>query len=151
MNIFAKNAQALAVAASQIFVTEATGVANNPKIVQYAIDCGFKDYKSDDIAWCSLFMCWIAKQLGLTHTNSLMARSWLTYGDKVMTEPSVGDIVVLWRGSPDSITGHVGLFLNEITRADGKTYLRIIGGNQSDSVKISEYPKEQLLDYRRWV
>lgn len=150
MNIFTRNSQALAVALSQIFVTEATGVANNPKILQYAFDCGFKDYKADEIGWCSLFMCWLATQIGLTHTHSLSARSWLKFGEKVLTEPSVGDIVVLWREQPDSIYGHVGLFLNEVERADGKTYIRVLGGNQSDQVKISEYPKEQLLDYRRW-
>ena len=149
MNIFPKNSQALAVALSQIFVSEATGTSNNPKILQYAIDCGFQHYKSDDIGWCSLFLNWVAKEIGSQGTSSLMARSWLAFGVKV-TEPAVGDIAVLWRISPAALTGHVGLFLNEVER-NGKIYLRILGGNQGDQVKISEFPKEQLLQFRRWV
>ena len=150
MNIFPKNSQALAVALSQIYVAEVPGAQSNPQILKYAIDYGITWYTHDEIGWCSLFLNWVAKQIGSTGTGSLLARSWLNFGDKVITEPSVGDIAVFWRDSPDGTQGHVGLYLNEVNR-DGKIYLRVIGGNQSDQVKISEFPKWKLLDFRRWV
>ncbi|MCB1713295.1 MAG: hypothetical protein KDH96_12745, partial [Candidatus Riesia sp.] len=61
-----------------------------------------------------------------------------------VTEPKIGDIVVFWRGTRDGWQGHVAFYIRE--DADG---IFVLGGNQSNQVCIAEYPKNQLLGYRR--
>lgn len=148
MNIFKNNANLVAVAISQVFVHDTPGAYNNPTIMQYAADLGFHSYVNDDIAWCALFMNWILFKCGLKGTGSLSARSFLGIGVELHTPPEVGDIAVFWRGSPDSPYGHVTLYLNSILR-DGVMFYRVLGGNQSDQVKISEMPAAQLIQFRR--
>lgn len=145
-----KNADAIAVANSQIFVHDQIGANNNSVILQYAKDCGFAGYLNDDIAWCALFMNWVLLQINIKGTQSLAARSFLTFGTDVVGEPVVGDIAVFWRDSIDSAHGHVTFFLNSVMR-DNVKYLRVLGGNQGDQVRISEFPASQLLQFRRII
>jgi len=102
---------------------------------------------NDEIAWCSAYVNGIAKEAGFEHFpdrhGSALAREWLTKGIEVQT-PELGDVVVLWRGSKTAITGHVGFFIRE-----NKTHVFLLGGNQSDSVNITAFPKERILGYRR--
>ena len=97
----------------------------------------------DDTAWCSLFANWVCAHVACTRSHSLVARDWMRVGEEIK-HPLKGDVVVFWRGSPDSWRGHVG-FLHDI---DGD-FVYTLGGNQSNRVKISAYPKHQLLGYRR--
>lgn len=148
MLIFRKNAEAVAVAISQIYTHDVMGPESNPSILRYAAEAGFPDYKNDDTSWCALFMNWVMRQINIPGTGSLAARSFLDFGLPVISERTVGDIAVFWRVSPASWQGHVGLYLNSVER-DGKEWLRILGGNQGDQVKVSEFPATQLLTYRR--
>lgn len=118
------------------------GKASNSRVLEYFHDIGQKWVTDDDTAWCAAFVNWVLLKAGLPTTGSLLARSFLTYGSKT-TVPQVGDIVVFWRISPSSIYGHVGFFIKEV---DGKVY--VLGGNQNDSVNITAFPKNQVLDYR---
>jgi len=63
----------------------------------------------------------------------------------------VGDVVVLKRGKGDQpgpevieAPGHVGFYAG---RFDG--FIEVLGGNQSDTVKVSRYPSKSLLAVRR--
>jgi len=96
-----------------------------------------------DMAWCSIFINYMAKDCGYEHTNSTLARSWLDVGIPTHS-PNIGDVVVFWRKQKDSKWGHVGIYIRE----DDK-YIYVLGGNQSNGVNIKPYPKYRLLGYRR--
>jgi len=125
-------------------VKESKGKANNPRILKYAEDIGFKNYKGDDQAWCSLFMNWCAHKAGLERSYSLKARSWLDVGIEI-TDPEPGDVVIFWRESPKSWKGHVGMF--DGFRRNGSIYC--LGGNQGNQVSKSAQSADRLLGFRR--
>jgi uncharacterized protein (TIGR02594 family) len=120
-----------------------TGKLNNQIIVDMFAAIGHKWVQNDDVPWCSAFINYCAMKAGLQYTKSLAARSWLKAGTFVDV-PQMGDIVVLWRISKDSEFGHVGIFINEYG-----DYVNVLGGNQSGMVRISQYEKSRILDYRR--
>ncbi len=132
------------IATKEIGIKEEKGDGINPRILQYAKDSGFNNYKSDESAWCSLFVNWCAEQAELERSYSLGARSWLRVGIPV-TNPEPGDIVIFWREDPKSWKGHVAIF-NGYSR-NGRIYC--LGGNQGNQVSISARSEERLLGFRR--
>lgn len=133
---------------------EIQGFRDNPEILKYFIALGFDaSWIKDETSWCAAFVNWVLKQANLPYQNKLNARSFLEIGTPV-TVPQLGDVVVFWRGlHKDEFIGdtklkkgHVGFFIRE---HDGFIY--VLGGNQSNQVKISPYPKYKLLGYRRMV
>ena len=132
----------LNVALTQYGIKEIVGEENNPEVVKYFESVGFGSL-GDETAWCSAFMNWIALEAGLEISGKLTARSWLAMGDTI-EDPQPGDVVILWRESPSSWKGHVGLYINE-----DDNFIYILGGNQSNQVRISPYKKSRLLGYRR--
>ena len=135
----------LSIAAAEIGVKEITGKNANKQILNYAKECGFKDYVSDETAWCSLFVNWVAHKAGMKRSNSLAARSWLNAGMPV-ENPEPGDIVIFWREKIESWQGHVGIFVG--FSSDGSR-IYSLGGNQGNQVSITAYPRNQLLGFRR--
>ncbi|MGG8496197.1 TIGR02594 family protein [Tenacibaculum sp. TC6] len=134
----------ISVALSQYGVKEVQGSKDHPQIVNYFTSLGFDASKfKDETAWCSAFANWVAQQAGYEKSNQLTARSWLKVGTSTVN-PQQGDIVVLWRESPDSWKGHVGFLIKE-----SKRYVYLLGGNQGNSVSIKAYPKNRVLDYRK--
>jgi uncharacterized protein (TIGR02594 family) len=119
------------------------GAKHNPQIVKMFAEAGHAWVKDDETPWCAAFVGAVLGQAGLRGSGKLDARSYLTWGEKV-TEPELGDIVVLWRGSPDGWQGHVGFYAG--MRGD---YVLILGGNQGNAVSIEPYAKSRLLGYRR--
>ncbi|NNF33261.1 MAG: TIGR02594 family protein [Saprospiraceae bacterium] len=132
------------IAAGEIGTKEIKGHEHNPRILEYQEMTGL-DFGNDDIAWCSIFANWCALQAGLPQSHQSLARSWLKVGRKT-SFPVPGDVVVLWRVSPDSWQGHVGFFMG--FSHDGKSVF-ILGGNQNDEVNIRKYDIERVLQYRR--
>jgi uncharacterized protein (TIGR02594 family) len=94
------------------------------------------------VAWCAAFVNSIEKSSGRSGTSSLAARSFLNYGQPTAS-PTSGDIVVLSRGS-DPSKGHVGFFAGY----DKDGNVKVLGGNQDDSVSIKSYPKGNVLGFR---
>lgn len=133
----------LELALSQIGVKEIVGKKHNPIILNYAKEIGHKWVITDETAWCSIFVNWIAKMSDLPSSNKLNARSWLTVGNEVL-EPKLGDVVVFWRENKESWKGHVGFYISETN-----THIYVLGGNQKNSVCIMAYPKYRLIQYRR--
>lgn len=131
------------IALGEYGVYEIAGTVNSPRIMKYSHDIGLTWVKDDETAWCALFVNWCLMTAGKPNTKAANARSFLTYGVSTKT-PVLGDIVVLWRESINSAFGHVGFFIH-----DTENYIYILGGNQSDSVNITRFPKTQLLDYRQ--
>jgi len=109
--------------------------------------------QDDEVPWCSAFVNFVAKLLRLPRSKSLRARSWLEIGKGIpLNEAKVGfDVVVLKRGKgeqpgPEVIEapGHVGFYAGQFG-----DFIEVLGGNQSDTVKVSRYPADRLLGVRR--
>ncbi|CAA0254859.1 TIGR02594 family protein [Tenacibaculum maritimum] len=136
--------KAIELALTQVGVKEIVGRKDNPQVLKYFDEIGYDGVKlKDETAWCSAFANWVCKKVGLPYTGKLNARSWLKVGRRV-SEPKLGDIVVFWRESRSSWKGHVAFFVRET-----KNWVYVLGGNQNNQVKISAYPKNRLLQYRR--
>jgi uncharacterized protein (TIGR02594 family) len=78
---------------------------------------------------------------GFTGTNSALARSWLKWG-RSLPGFKRGAIVVFLRGSNPN-QGHVAFALNDLD-----DQIEVVGGNQSDAVTRTLYPKSKILGYR---
>lgn len=124
-------------------IKEIVGERHNPFIIKLFKDIGHSWVTNDETAWCSASHCWIHKQLGYQHTGKLNARSWEHFGEK-LSIPVIGCTVVLWRISPSSGYGHVGIFIKE-----DENYIWILGGNQNNEYNISKFSKSNLLSYRQ--
>lgn len=132
-------------------IQEVGGQVDNPQIMaMLKLDNSWPE--NDEVPWCSAFanyICWLAR---LPRSKDLRARSWLTIGKGITLDQAVpGDIIVLQRGSgeqpgPEVIDapGHVGFYAGR-----SGELIEVLGGNQSDTVKISRYPKAKLLGVRR--
>ena len=117
--------------------------AQNSMITQFLADGGV-NLDPSETAWCAGFMNSVLAQNGIDGTKSLQARSFLKWGEPVAS-PQEGDVVVISRGLRDGWQGHVGIFQG----FDAKGNIRILGGNQGNSVSIASYPADRLLGYRR--
>lgn len=122
-------------------VKEVPGTESNPRIVLYH-STTHGGPAPDRVPWCSSFVNYCVEQAGLAGTDSKWAKSWHEsgWGRNVSEEPEEGDIAVFERregsaqGAPRG--GHVGFWLGEQAGQ-----IRLLGGNQSDRVRISTYPK----------
>ncbi len=140
------HAKVLEIAQTQMGVKELVNGSNKQIETYHKFATKNNDKGQDDsVPWCSSFMCYVFESAGLPSTNSMSARSWLTYGRETMT-PIKGDIVVFWRGSKAGWQGHVGLFAGFTPSGD----ILVRGGNQSDMVCEKPYLKEQLLGFRTY-
>lgn len=91
--------------------------------------------------WCAAFINGILKHSGHKTSGSNLASSFRHYGMPVR-KPSQGDIVVMRR--------HVGIFVGYVNR-NGRRYVAVLGGNQSNKVQVSYYPASKVVTYRRPV
>lgn len=105
-----------------------------------------KSINPQKTAWCAAFANSILKNSGRPGTNSLMARSFLKYGSPTQ-QPTEGDIAVFSRGK-SPVHGHVGFYMGTVNKG-GKDYIKVLGGNQGNSVSIKTYPVDRLLGFRR--
>lgn len=129
------------IANEEIGTKEIKGAKDNPDIVQYFDDVGHDWVKDDETAWCAAFVGSCLEKSGITSTRALNARSYLKWGISI-DHPVSGCIVVFKRGN-SSWQGHVAFYVSET-----KTHIKVLGGNQSNQVKISSYRKSSLLGYR---
>lgn len=120
---------------------EVSGAGSNARIAGFFKDAGHPEIASDDVAWCAAFVGACLVRAGSRGTGSLLARSYLAWGQP-LDAFRLGAIAVLSRGS-DPNAGHVGFLVGE-TR-DG---IRLLGGNQNNAVTIEEFPKSRLLGLR---
>lgn len=129
-----------AIAQGELGVTEIPGPSNEPRIVKYHASTTLRATQ-DYVPWCSAFANWCIQRAGLKGTGLANARSWLKWG-KALDDPVEGCIVIFKRGTnPQS--GHVAFFVGQ----DGN-YVRVLGGNQGDMVKVSRFPVADVIGYR---
>lgn len=131
-------------------VQEIPGSAQNERILEYlrSTTVDHELAKEDETPWCSAFANWCVTQAKYKGTSSAWAKSWLTWGKAADPKGELrqGSIVVLTRGTEN---GHVA-FLDKVERdaSGAPTKFHLLGGNQSDRVKISSYPASLLLGIR---
>lgn len=144
----------LNVAESQLGVKEITGERHNPIVLEYHRTTTLSERAAgkDETPWCSSFVNWCLIKAGYKGTNNALARSWLQWGIELL-EPQEGCITVIRRKQhgPDAATGsrrgfHVGFYVGHSPHS-----IRLLGGNQRDQVKLSNYPlKVYELRGFRW-
>jgi uncharacterized protein (TIGR02594 family) len=114
-------------------IEEIPGPKDNPRIVQYHQATTLKA-TDDETPWCSSFVNWCLEQAGIKGTRDARAISWRDWG-RELDEPRHGCIAVF--------PHHVGFYAE-----DNGDYIRVLGGNQSDAVTISNYAGDAVLTYR---
>lgn len=127
----------LTVALRELGTKEYVGIADNPRVVEYH-SATTLHATDDEVPWCSSFVNWVMKQVGIKGTGSAAARSWLNWGVPI-DKPVYGCVVILTRTGG----GHVGFFIAE---EDGIT--KLLGGNQGDAVNVRNYPTSRVIGYR---
>jgi uncharacterized protein (TIGR02594 family) len=145
------NAHWMAVAMKEIGQKEIPGAHNNPRILEYHATTTLKA-ATDEISWCSSFVNWCLLQVKIAGTNSAAAISWLDWGHEATAGEvaSGGAIAIIYNAEAAntslSVSGnHVGFLVKETAG-----HYILVGGNQSNQVKISSYPKSswRLKGYR---
>lgn len=149
------------IAKGEIGVLERLGEENNPRILEYLAtthrshggNIGTWGASRDSTPWCSAFVNWCLIEAGCqVTTNDARAVSWLDWGFEI-EEPEQGCIAVIRRKAPaghDPATGsssgnHVAFYDKTVPRRG----IRLLGGNQRNSVRFSTYGNQYyVLSYR---
>lgn len=128
----------LAIARKEVGTSEIFGTRHNPRILEYhaKTKLGARD---DETAWCASFVCWCLEEAGVKSTQSAWAKDFMNWG-KAISELRLGAICVLSRGDN---SGHVAF----LERWDDER-LWLLGGNQSNGVNITSFPRSRLLGVR---
>jgi uncharacterized protein (TIGR02594 family) len=130
------------IAKGEIGEKEIPGPRDNPDIVRYWKAVNNLKVSDDETPWCAAFVNWVLLEAGLRGTGRADARSFMKWG-KPTKNPKPGDIVVFWRGKKSGWQGHVGFFV-----ARKGDFIEVLGGNQSNQVKVSTYGDSKLLGFR---
>lgn len=109
---------------------------------QFILDCfKYTGYKAhhDEVPWCAAFVCRMLEETHNKSTKSAAAASYENFG--LASELKPGCIIVFkWPGG-----GHHVTFCHHIVDS---THVACIGGNQSDMVKISVFPRHSIVATR---
>ncbi|MBZ5617606.1 MAG: TIGR02594 family protein [Acidobacteriia bacterium] len=123
---------------------------DNKRIVEYHSTTTLKA-TDDETPWCSSFVNWVMIKSGHSGTNSAAAKSWLKWGSE-LSNPSEGAVTVIKRkgASSDKATGSATGFHVAFYISPTKDTIRLLGGNQSDQVKYSNFnlAKYEVKGYR---
>lgn len=116
---------------------EWTENGSNPNVLQTYRVCGL-NYTSDSTPWCAGFVSWALETAGIQNPRTLGSQVFRNYGAEVdwrtWEEVRPNDIVVFKSRSRSG--GHVGFFRGYNPNTNR---VAILGGNQSDKVKISNF------------
>lgn len=126
----------MSIAQGEVGTKEIVGAKHNPKVIEYHSTTG--KFKDDETPWCSSFVNWVMKKAGKPITGNAMAMSWAKYGKK-LDKPALGSIVVFSYGGGK---GHVGFVVGK-----QGSKLQVLGGNQSNMVKVSSFGTSQVAAY----
>jgi len=120
---------------------ELAGDADNPAILGYARRIGHPEVGHDEVAWCAAFVGACLEDAGTLSTRSMLARSYLEWGE-ALGEPRLGAVTVLSRAG-DPALGHVGFLVGWTERL-----VLLLGGNQGNCVSVAEFPRARVLAFR---
>lgn len=133
----------IAEAFERMGVIEQPGTKHHPLILWFHQQTSLKA-TTDEVPWCSAFACAVMEMAGHKSPRSAAARDWLKWGMK-LDQPAYGCIVVFDRSDPSNKNAaHVAFYMGIKTPPN----LSVLGGNQSNSVRISPYPESDVIGYR---
>lgn len=128
------------VALEELGVHEIAGLVNTERILEYHSHTLLRA-TTDEVPWCSAFLCFCIDKTGRTSTKSAAALSWRAFGLTALL--GYGVIVVLSRGIVGSGAAHVGFCVDY-----NDTHVWLLCGNQGDAVRIAKFPRVRILDVR---
>jgi uncharacterized protein (TIGR02594 family) len=130
-----------------IGLREVPGHVNNPQIMaMLQLDQSWPD--SDEVAWCSAYVNYVAWLAGYERSKSLRARSWMLVGLE-SPYPQRGDGVVLRQNLSDpgkevvEYPGHAG-FLDRIVLK-----YWVLAGNQNNEICVAPFDPRLVISVRR--
>lgn len=131
---------------------EVKGTKHNPAIVQMLDEMGkFSNeakawWRDDETPWCGLFVGYVLGKSGRYVVKEwYRAKEWLSPQLTTLHKPAYGCLAILDRVGG----GHVGFVVGR----DAKGNIMILGGNQSDMVRIDAFAPSRITGYRwpsRW-
>ena len=129
----------LTIAEKELGVKEIKGSSHNPRIIEYHSKTG--GFTTDEVPWCASFMVWVFKQAGYSTSGlNAAARSFAKSSAlSRLDKPYYGSVIVFKYNNNTSWSGHVGIVVDIV---NGK--YKVLGGNQSDSVKYSYFGKSKV-------
>jgi hypothetical protein len=136
-----------------------TETGANPNIIETFKVAGKNNTSDKGIgnSWCASFVSYVLNRAGLPYLKTRSSQAYKKYGTEVpLNDPTKWrkwDLVILQNKS-DPDTGHITFLYDGITTS--KEGVAGLGGNQSNTVKISLYPYNdelRLVAIRRgkWV
>lgn len=129
------------VAFGELGVREAPGGARNPRVIEYLMSTTLANAAvlPDETDWCAAFVAWCLDRAGIENIHSALVSPWMRWG-RPLPVPRRGCLAIFrWEDGGSHLTFYLG-----------EVGARIIalGGNQSDAVWISSYPRERAVGYR---
>lgn len=126
----------LIVAEREMGIHEVVGVKHNKRILEYHAATDLHA-STDEVPWCSSFENFVMKAAGIKGTKSAAAASWLKWGKP--TKYRYGCVCVFERTGGNHVANAVAI---------DDTHIAILGGNQSDSVRVSLHSRDGLIGMR---
>lgn len=117
-------------------VREIPGKTHNPRVLYYHSFTRLRA-KTDEVPWCSAFVCAAFENVDIASTRSAAAKSWVTWGQPCDLKD--GAVIFFPKSDPDAGgTGHVALYYQG----------RALGGNQGNRVSLAD--KDMSRAVARW-
>lgn len=127
------------VAYSEIGQTAIPGTQDNPRIAEYFRAVVNSDQLRDDLNdWSSAFVEWSLNAAGIEGPKSLWPLAWKNWGREI-TQPEPGCVVMFSFPNVQRVAFYI---------EDDGDFIKVLGGNQNDSVNVSRYPKSAVVAYR---
>ena len=120
-----------------------SGEDANENILHFLRATSYPVGTSDEVPWCSAFLCYLFAKIGRPTPANASAISWAKYGTQTKS-PTLGDLVIFEWKEGSATRHHVGIFI----RAVG-TNLWVLAGNQNSRVDISLWKNRSVLSYRK--
>jgi uncharacterized protein (TIGR02594 family) len=136
-------------AARLLGTREVKGDGQHPALQGMAIALKLLNFEDDRDPWCTMFIAHCLKTALPDEPlpkHLIWSRAYAKWGVPLQ-EPIRGCVVVTWRGKDKALDlGHAFFYLEDA----GERHLKGIGGNQSDSVSVSQSNRRDRVVGYRW-
>ena len=123
----------------EVGVRETPGKGSTQRVIDYRSISAIPLKGDDsDVPWCSVFANAAFVANGIEGIRSALARSFESNSNFIrLNGPALGAVVTFWRGNPRGGLGHVGFY-----RAESKSHIYVLGGNEGDRVDVAPFPAQ---------
>jgi uncharacterized protein (TIGR02594 family) len=129
------------IAFGELGVREAAGSARNPRLIEYLMSTTLPSANllQDETDWCAAFVAWCMDQAKIENVHAALVSPWMRWGQPLPV-PRRGCLAIFrWEDGGS----HVTFYLGEVG-----AQIIALGGNQSDAVWISSYPRARAIGFR---